>query len=353
MHHSPKPQSSAGRSRHLRYVAIALATILGLGACASEPTALHVSEVAGSTAPGTADPEDGASAAELIYERLSNPPRTVVKDGLGQVAATFTDGARTVVVTGAERTFEESTATEATVTTTNWVRLAPREWSKGAEREDWFQPWFDAARRSKAKDVLGIAFEYVEGAPDGSKDGLRIKGDASFGPPNKTGSGRLEANDFYDYLGIDWKFSDVGTERAEARRYGSLDCSGYWRMVLGYRMGLKLRGSNDPGAGLPRRAYAIAEHGPGVVVVPTRGEPQRTTTPSRSATWSSSRLRTAGCSTTWVCTSASTRSGSTGSSRAGLERTVRRWATSWAHPCSTTMVSTRERGTPHAESEVA
>lgn len=271
MHHSPKPQSSAGRSRHLRYVAIALATILGLGACASEPTALHVSEVAGSTAPGTADPEDGASAAELIYERLSNPPRTVVKDGLGQVAATFTDGARTVVVTGAERTFEESTATEATVTTTNWVRLAPREWSKGAEREDWFQPWFDAARRSKAKDVLGIAFEYVEGAPDGSKDGLRIKGDASFGPPNKTGSGRLEANDFYDYLGIDWKFSDVGTERAEARRYGSLDCSGYWRMVLGYRMGLKLRGSNDPGAGLPRRAYAIAEHGPGVVVVPDKG----------------------------------------------------------------------------------
>ena len=271
MHDSPKHRPAAGLSRPSGFVAIALAALLGLGACATEPTALHVSDSVDNTLDGAAEGASEASATELVYERLSDPPRTVVKDGSGQVVATFTDGARTVVVTGPERTFEEPTATEATGTTTNWVRLAPREWSKGAEREDWFEPWFDAARRSKAKDVLGIAFEYVEGAPDGKKDGLRIKGDASFGPPNKTGSSRLEANDFYDYLGVDWKFPDVGLERAEARRYGSLDCSGYWRMVLGYRMGLKLRGSNDAGPGLPRRAYAIADHGPGVVVVPDKG----------------------------------------------------------------------------------
>ncbi len=129
MHDSPKHRPAAWRSRPSRFVAIAVAALLGLGACATEPIALHVSDSSHTM------PEDAseAPATELVYERLSDPPRTVVKDGSGQVVATFTDGARTVVVTGPERTFEEPTATEATVTTTNWVRLAPREWSKGAE----------------------------------------------------------------------------------------------------------------------------------------------------------------------------------------------------------------------------
>ncbi len=255
-----------------KLVALSLAAMLGLGACASEPASLHVSE---STSVGSGDVSRGAgedsSAAQLVYERLSEPARTVAKQSTGQIVATFTDGARSVVFTGPERTFEEPTATEATVSTTDWVRLAPRAWSKGAEQSDWFEPWFEATRRSKAKDVLGIAFEYVKGAPEGTKDGLRIRGDASFGPPNETGTGRLEANDFYDYLGVSWTFPDVGVERPEQRRYGSLDCSGFWRMVLGYRMGLKLRGSNEAGEGLPRRAYAIARYGPGIVVVANEG----------------------------------------------------------------------------------
>ncbi|MFC5105146.1 hypothetical protein [Kibdelosporangium philippinense] len=40
------------------------------------------------------------------FERLDNPARTVVRNGTA-VAATMTDGARTVVITGASRTFGE------------------------------------------------------------------------------------------------------------------------------------------------------------------------------------------------------------------------------------------------------
>ena len=39
-------------------------------------------------------------------------------------------------------------------------------------------------------------------------------------------------------------------------------------MVLGYRLGYQLRGSNAPGPGLPRRAFAIEQYGPGVEIVP-------------------------------------------------------------------------------------
>ena len=42
-------------------------------------------------------------------------------------------------------------------------------------------------------------------------------------------------------------------------------------MVYGYRLGYPLLGTNNPGPGLPRRAYAIAENGPGVALIPNTG----------------------------------------------------------------------------------
>jgi hypothetical protein len=65
-----------------------------------------------------------------------------VRDGDGEVAAIFTDGARTAVLTGRSRTFAEPRTTAAKVVTDNWVRLLPRAWSKGAERSAWFRTWF-------------------------------------------------------------------------------------------------------------------------------------------------------------------------------------------------------------------
>lgn len=217
------------------------------------------------------DGAGGASAAGLRYDRLANPGRTVVRDQTGAVVATFTDGARTVAMTGPTRTFAEPRFTKATITTTTWVRLAPQPWAAGAEKADWFAPWFDKARQDTSPDVFATAMQYADGAPDvKNSDGLTIHGDAIFGPVEPAGYARLEQSDFLDYLGITYNFPDAGRKTAKPDHWGALDCSGFVRMVYGYRLGYPLLGTNNPGPGLPRRAWAIAENGPGVLLVPNK-----------------------------------------------------------------------------------
>jgi cell wall-associated NlpC family hydrolase len=256
------------RRRGLCVVTFVALTATGVAACSSSPPPVtHVVDNAASTGgdDGVVDP------STVTFQRAEGPGRTMAVDGSGRTVATFTDGARTVVFHGPERTFEEPTATEATVTTTAWVRFAPKAWTEGAETASWFTSWFRSTLGSTKPDVFATAFEYVHDAPDHkNKEGLRISGDASFGPFGPNGQGRLEANDFYDYLGVSWRFSDAGLLQPERRRYGALDCSGFVRMVVGYRLGLPLRGTNQPGPGLPRRAYAIEKYGPGIEVVPDR-----------------------------------------------------------------------------------
>jgi cell wall-associated NlpC family hydrolase len=210
------------------------------------------------------------------FDRVVAPDRTVVRDGDGAIVATFTDGARTVSLTGPERTFSEPSTTSAKVRTTIWVRLAPRQWRAGAEHAAWFEPWFLKALRDRSPDVLAITMQYLHGKPTLRKEDVRYAGDASFGPidpdiPYGDTDFRLEQSDFYDFLGISWRFDDGVTERSEAKRYGAVDCSGYIRLVYGYRLGYPLRSDNEDGAQLPRRAFAMATVGPGVVVIPNKG----------------------------------------------------------------------------------
>lgn len=233
----------------------------------------QASGAATSAPPATAlaiqDGDTGASAADLRYDRLANPARTVVRDRSGTVLATFTDGARTVALTGPTRTFAEPRFTKATVTTSTWVRLAPQPWAAGAEKADWFAPWFDKARKDTSPDVFDTAMQYADGAADVTNaDGLTIHGDAIFGPVEPAGYARLEQSDFLDYLGISYTFPDAGRKTAKPDHWGALDCSGFVRMVYGYRLGYPLLGSNNSGPGLPRRAWAIAQNGPGVLLVP-------------------------------------------------------------------------------------
>ncbi|ALG09425.1 NlpC/P60 family protein [Kibdelosporangium phytohabitans] len=206
------------------------------------------------------------------FERLDDPPRTIVRDAQSVVAATMTDGARTVVLTGASRTFREPKATKAVVTTNAWVRLAPQAWRAGDESADWFRPWLTEALRDDRPDVFAVAMEYVDGAAD-QKDakGVRFRGDAAFGPVAPTGEGRLERSDFYDYLGVQWSFDDGTQAQPDRLHYGAVDCSGFVRLVYGYRMKYPLHNTNTPGPGLPRRAYAMAEFGPGVALVADAG----------------------------------------------------------------------------------
>jgi hypothetical protein len=211
------------------------------------------------------------------FDRLSHPNRTVAYDSDGQSLATFTDGARTVVFNGPVRTFSEPKTTSAVVRTDAWVRLAPQPWSAGSETSQWFAEWFPNALIDRSPDVLAVGMEYVDGAPAQHADGVRYAGDAGFGPlnpdwrPGTRSDRRDEESDFYDYLGVRWKFPDGVEESPEERRYGSVDCSGFIRLVYGYRLGFPLRSDNDSGGELPRRAFAMATAGPGVTIIRDRG----------------------------------------------------------------------------------
>ncbi|MGN9807400.1 NlpC/P60 family protein [Micromonospora sp. L32] len=218
-----------------------------------------------------------AGASGYHYQRSSEPDRTEIIDSSGEPVAVMTDGARTAHIYGPSRTFEEPSFTDAKVETDMWVRLAPQPWRAGAEQEQWFIDWFAAARRDRSPDVLAISFEYVDGAPvKRDNQGQQYSGDASFGPPDPADpDGRQERSDFYDYLGLPWSFLDGKAAVPEPQRKLALDCSGYLRMVYGHRLGYPLRGTNTPGEGLPRRAYAMAELGPGVQLMPNSGQRAR------------------------------------------------------------------------------
>ncbi|WP_447006784.1 NlpC/P60 family protein [Saccharothrix isguenensis] len=226
----------------------------------------------------SSQPQEGHAAPQsaLLYERVTGPARTVVRDQAGAIVATFTDDARTALLNGSRRSFSEPQATAATINTSAWVRLLPEPWRAGAESSDWFQTWFSDARQDTSPDVLAIATDYVIDAPaETDPKGVRFRGDASFGPVKSSGAGRQEQSDFYDYLGVPWSFPNGSNGQPDKSRYGAVDCSGYIRLVFGYRMGMPLLGTNTAGPGIPRRAYAISEFGPGVQLV--RNERRRAT----------------------------------------------------------------------------
>lgn len=186
---------------------------------------------------------------------------TVVRDEQG-VLATFTKGARTVTLRGPSRTFSEETTT-ATVTTTSWVRLLPQPFTGKVDKT-----WLEAALRDRSPDVLAVALQYTTGAPEIlTASGSRLAGDASYGP--LTDTGRQEGSDFSDYLGVSWSYGP-SVDRPESAQLGSLDCSGYVRMVLGYRGGAPLAQSPD-GVGLPRRSFQLLASAPGAVLQPDTG----------------------------------------------------------------------------------
>ncbi|QHC23825.1 NlpC/P60 family protein [Streptomyces sp. GS7] len=213
------------------------------------------------------------------FERRDAPARTVVLAADDRVLATFTDGARTALLTGPTRTWSESRTTGAVVHGDAWVRLMGSAWSQGRERTAWFREWFPKALADRSPDALAVAFQYGDGAPDvRTASGLRYAGKAHFGPqvPGRQPDSfhyRDEKSDFYDYLGVPWTFPDGTRTSPEKERYGDVDCSGFMRLVWGYRMGYPMHATNDHGIGLPRRAYAIATRAPGVLLIPNTGQP--------------------------------------------------------------------------------
>lgn len=209
-------------------------------------------------APGPAAPADelppGPAAPTFTYTRLSDPERTAVHDADGAWVATFTLHARTVRLRGPSRTFADPDTT-ATVTTRDWVRLLAAPWDGTVD-----EAWLRAALADRSADILAVAAEYVTGAAR----------DASYGP--LVDGLRAEGSDWNDYLGMAWRYPTGTLVEADPASLGSLDCSGFQRMVWGYRGGVELALSVRAGEGsLPRRSADIFAAGPGVVTIANGG----------------------------------------------------------------------------------
>ncbi|MES2973493.1 MAG: NlpC/P60 family protein [Pseudomonadota bacterium] len=211
------------------------------------------------------------------FQRFNNPPRTVVNSDAGNWRATYTDGAITVRHWGPNRTFSEPiqsgiTGGTQTVTHNSYIRVMATPWPSGGIPT---AAQVDALLASTGPDVLAVAMEYIYGAPvvkvpDASAyTGQRwVSGGTSYGPD--------VGGDFNDHLGISWNYgaSYGGSDNNEDDEYGRLDCSGFVRMVFGYRMGVPLAkgGYDRPGVAIPRlSAKQAGSEGMGVWIIPNTG----------------------------------------------------------------------------------
>jgi hypothetical protein len=180
------------------------------------------------------------------YQEHANPDRIEVSEQ-GTWVAAFTLHCYTVTLSGPTRTFseafqEDGTTHTASVTHSKWVRAAPGPVVKRID-ERWLACAL-AANHAGSPDALAIAMQYIRGAPPLLLGDLQIAGDASYGPLLPDGT-RDEGADFNDYLGLRWLYPTDKADPPEPTQYRCLDCSGYIRMVWGYRHHL-------PGARLPR-----------------------------------------------------------------------------------------------------
>ena len=217
----------------------------------------------------------------FTYEERANPDRIEVTDQ-GTWVATFTIHCYTVTLSGPARTFSETfnaggTTHTVSVTHSKWVRAAPGPVDNRID-ERWVACAL-AANHAGTPDALAIAMQYIRGAPPLLLGDLQIAGDASYGPLLPGGT-RDEGADFNDYLGLRWLYPTEKADPPERTQHRCLDCSGYMRMVWGYRHHL-------PGAGypdtiplsrrprsrstLPRRSFEIYEDATGIILIPNAG----------------------------------------------------------------------------------
>ena len=217
----------------------------------------------------------------FTYRTLTSPDRVQVFAS-DVWLATFTVGCYTVTLSGPRRTFTESwrqggETRHAAVTHAVWVRAAPGPMDDKID-ERWLTLAL-AANEAGTPDALGFAMEYLTDARTIMQGDLRIAGDASYGPLQTDGT-RQEGSDFNDYLGLRWLYPADKPDPPEAAQKGCLDCSGYLRMVWGYRHHLPESGYTDTvplsirpkdHTTMPRRAFEIYEQAPGKILIEDSG----------------------------------------------------------------------------------
>jgi hypothetical protein len=189
----------------------------------------------------------------------------------------LTDDARSVVLVGPKRRFEEATAKSAVVTTA-WVRVLPAPFAGTIDVAT--TAWLNAALADARPDILALSMQYIAGAPPLFDDHqVQIAGDADYGPPGIRGA-RREGADFNDYLGQPWSFADGKKRRPRGDMLHSLDCSGFIRMIWGFRAGLPMaHAAVTVGDAIPRRAAQMNTLAPGVVIIARHAARGTTTAP--------------------------------------------------------------------------
>jgi hypothetical protein len=216
-------------------------------------------------------------------QKLTDPDRLEVRDAENPWLATFTLNAYTVTLNGPEREFKEcyqdpdDEEREVCVKHQTWVRTLPTPFD-GQLNCDWLTRALEANRK-EVPDILAIAMQYIKNAPPlVDENGVQIAGDACYGPEEK--EEREIGADFNDYLGICWQYDEDGTDHPEDNEFRSLDCSGFMRMIWGYRnnflganyvarvpLSLEIR-SDCPT--IPRRSEQICVGAPGIIVIPNQ-----------------------------------------------------------------------------------
>ena len=217
----------------------------------------------------------------FAYQTLTNPDRIHVTQNDAWVA-TFTIGCYTVTLAGPARAFSETfrsggATRTVTVAHSTWVRAAPGPVDANID-ERWLACAL-AANQAGTADALAIAMQYINGAPPILLGDLQIAGNASYGPLLPDGT-RDEGSDFNDYLGLRWLYPEDAPDRPEPLQLRCLDCSGYMRMVWGYRHQLPATGYPDTiplsrrpqsNTTLPRHSFELYEGATGIILIENAG----------------------------------------------------------------------------------
>lgn len=207
---------------------------------------------------------------------LNDPQRLELRMPRGRWLATLTHGAQTVISAGPQRRFSER---DVRVTHATWVRALPAPFDGTIDRT-WLRRAL-AANTQRRPDLLALGMQYLSGVPAQREADLQIAGDARYGP--LVDGQRQEGSDFNDYLGVPWTYADGSVDAPEPLQRCCLDCSGFVRMLWGFRrhapanapvLALSRAGSAD-GSALPRRAVQMAARAPGVLIERNRGVPLR------------------------------------------------------------------------------
>ncbi|WP_327309548.1 NlpC/P60 family protein [Streptomyces sp. NBC_01298] len=163
-----------------------------------------------------------------------------------------------------------------TVTHDKWIRVLDDPYDGGwtSDIEARIRHW----AQDNSPDALAYSMMFGAHAPPvvDATLGYQVYGQAGYGPLQPDGK-RFEFSDFNDYFGIDWDFPS-GEHRDfphfDIDETLNIDCSGFVRMVYGYRMGLPLTFDLDfDGLNIPRRSRDMGPDGPGIIVAQATGAP--------------------------------------------------------------------------------